>query len=146
MARSCEKALTFTARVHTGTFNSSDVSTVVELCRRSRKLFLCLCRLPCAFSPTRKVFNDANLDQAVNGAMAAKFRFAGQACIAPNRFMVQEGIHEEFVAKMAERMRDIRVGHGLDPRTTMGPLINLAAKDKVNRKYSTKRAGVPPCV
>lgn len=63
--------------------------------------------------------------------MTAKFRFGGQACIAPNRFMVQEGIFPEFVARMAERMRSIRVGDGLDSRTTMGPLINLAARDKV---------------
>ena len=79
----------------------------------------------------RKVFNDANLDLAVDGAIAAKFRFGGQVCIAPNRFMVQEGVFPEFVARMAERMRSLRVGDGLDPRTNMGPLINLAARDKV---------------
>lgn len=78
-----------------------------------------------------QVFDDANLDSAVDGAMAAKFRFGGQACIAPNRFMVQEGIHNAFVASMAERMRSLRVGDGLDSRTSMGPLINRAARDKV---------------
>lgn len=78
-----------------------------------------------------KVFDDANLDLAVDGAIAAKFRFGGQVCIAPNRFMVQEGIHPEFVSRMAERMRSLRVGDGLDSRTDMGPLINLAARDKV---------------
>lgn len=80
----------------------------------------------------QKVFDDANVDLAVDGAMAAKFLFGGQVCIAPNRFMVQEGIHDEFVAKFAERMRDIKVGNGIDPRTTMGPLINIAAKNKVS--------------
>ncbi|CAN0552564.1 unnamed protein product, partial [Ectocarpus sp. 12 AP-2014] len=77
------------------------------------------------------VFDDANLELAVNGAMTAKFRFGGQVCIAPNRFLVQEGIYEAFVAKMAERIRALRVGDGLDSRTNMGPLINLAARDKV---------------
>ncbi|CAM9416916.1 unnamed protein product [Ectocarpus sp. 4 AP-2014] len=77
------------------------------------------------------VFDDANLELAVNGAMTAKFRFGGQVCIAPNRFLVQEGIYEAFVAKMAERVRALRVGDGLDSRTNMGPLINLAARDKV---------------
>ncbi|CAM9407446.1 unnamed protein product [Scytosiphon promiscuus] len=77
------------------------------------------------------VFDDADLDRAVNGAMAAKFRFGGQVCIAPNRFMIQEGIYEAFVAKMAERIRGLRVGDGLELSTNMGPLINLAAREKV---------------
>eukprot|EP00752_Nemacystus_decipiens_P016504 g14753.t1 len=77
------------------------------------------------------VFDDANLDRAIEGAIAAKFRFGGQVCIAPNRFMVQEGIHDAFVAGMAERIRALRVGDGLDAGTNMGPLINLAARDKV---------------
>lgn len=86
-----------------------------------------LCRsIACA-----QVFDDANLDSAVDGAIAAKFRFGGQVCIAPNRFMVQEGIHDAFVARMAERIRALRVGDGLDSRTNMGPLINLPARDKV---------------
>jgi len=63
--------------------------------------------------------------------MTAKFRFGGQVCIAPNRFMVQEGVYEAFIAKMAERIGALRVGDGLDSRTNMGPLINLAARDKV---------------
>ena len=77
------------------------------------------------------MFDDANLDLAVEGAMGAKFRFGGQACIAPNRFMVQRGIHDEFVSRMSARIRGLRVGDGLDSRTNMGPLINLAAKDRV---------------
>lgn len=52
-------------------------------------------------------------------------------CIAPNRFLVQEGVHDEFVAKMAERIRGLRVGDGLDPKTNLGPLINPSARDKV---------------
>lgn len=78
-----------------------------------------------------QVFDDANLERAVDGAIAAKFRFGGQTCIAPNRFMVQEGIYDEFVARMAERIAALRVGDGLDSRTNMGPLINLGARNKV---------------
>lgn len=78
-----------------------------------------------------QVFDDANLDSAVDGAMGAKFRFGGQVCIAPNRFMVQEGIHDEFVSRLSERIRALRVGDGLDSRTNVGPLINLRARDKV---------------
>lgn len=63
--------------------------------------------------------------------MAAKFRFGGQVCIAPNRFLVHEQIHDEFVEKMAVRIRALRVGDGLDTRTDLGPLINLRAKEKV---------------
>lgn len=77
------------------------------------------------------MFDDANLDSAIDGAMMAKFRFGGQVCIAPNRFMVQEGIHDEFVSRLSERIRALRVGDGLDSRTNVGPLINLGARDKV---------------
>lgn len=73
---------------------------------------------------------------AIDGAMAAKFRFGGQACIAPNRFMVQSGVYDDFVAGMAERIRGLRVGDGLDSRVNIGPLINLAAKDKVSTSFS----------
>lgn len=85
-----------------------------------------------------QVFDDADLDAAVQGAVAAKFRFGGQTCIAPNRFMVQEGIHDEFVEKIARRVRALRVGDGLDSRTNLGPLINRSAKNKVTtvpRRY-----------
>lgn len=75
--------------------------------------------------------DDAKLDLAVAGAMSAKFRFGGQVCIAPNRFLVHDKVHDQFVAKMAARMRALHVGDGLDSRTDLGPLINLGARDKV---------------
>lgn len=98
-------------------------------CAACETLLCCLLHLPRA----QKVFDDADLDLAVDGAMTAKFRNAGQVCIAPNRFMVQEGIYDEFVAKMAKRIRSLQVGDGLDPRTNIGPLINLTAREKVSR-------------
>lgn len=64
--------------------------------------------------------------------MASKFRFGGQVCIAPNRFLVQERIHDEFVLRMADAIRALVVGDGLESRTNLGPLINSGAKAKVN--------------
>lgn len=82
------------------------------------------------------MFDDADLDRAINGAMTAKFRFGGQVCIAPNRFMIQEGIYDAFVAKIGERIRALRVGDGLELSTNMGPLINLAAREKVGENIA----------
>lgn len=100
---------------------------------------------PIPFSPLRactKVFDDANLDRAVDGAMSAKFRFGGQVCIAPNRFLVQEGIYDAFVARMAGRINALCVGDGLEPHTNMGPLINFAARDKVKPSNAVGRTGI----
>jgi succinate-semialdehyde dehydrogenase/glutarate-semialdehyde dehydrogenase len=79
------------------------------------------------------VFDDADLDAALDAAVAAKFRNAGQVCIAPSRFLVQEAAYERFVAGLAERAAALRVGPGEDPATQMGPLANergLAAMDR----------------
>ena len=78
------------------------------------------------------VFDDADLDAAVDGAMAAKFRNVGQACTAANRFLVQEGVVDEFVARVAERVRALRVGPGIDDGVDIGPLIDERALDKVD--------------
>lgn len=70
------------------------------------------------------VFDDADLDRAVDGALAAKLRNGGQSCIAANRFYVQDGIADAFVEGLAERMRDAAVGAGLGTGTALGPLID----------------------
>lgn len=70
------------------------------------------------------VFEDADLDAAVDGAMIAKFRNIGQACTAANRFIVHESVADEFGRRMAERVRDLRVGRGTDDGVTIGPLID----------------------
>jgi len=78
------------------------------------------------------VFDDADLDQAVQSMVAFKYRNAGQVCIAPTRFYVHESIHDRFVDSFAEAARAIRIGDGLDPETRMGPLANprrVAAMD-----------------
>ncbi|KAM0713408.1 hypothetical protein Q7P37_010370 [Cladosporium fusiforme] len=77
------------------------------------------------------VFDDANLDQAVDGAMVCKFRCTGQTCVCANRLLVHESVVEEFTAKLVARVKQLRLGPGLAPDTTQGPLVNRAAVDKV---------------
>lgn len=77
------------------------------------------------------VFDDADLDAAVAGAVACKFRNAGQTCICANRFLVHESVHEAFVARLAEAMDGLRVGRGTEPGVSVGPLIDDAAVAKV---------------
>jgi succinate-semialdehyde dehydrogenase / glutarate-semialdehyde dehydrogenase len=77
------------------------------------------------------VFEDADLDAAVSGAMTAKMRNMGEACTAANRFYVHESIHDEFVQRVARQMSALKVGHGLDDGVAVGPLVNAEARDKV---------------
>ncbi len=76
------------------------------------------------------IFDDADLDKAVDGAMLAKFRNIGQACTAANRFIVQRGIADEFARRVTERVEQLRVGRGTDEGVTIGPLINESAVEK----------------
>ncbi|WP_404941461.1 NAD-dependent succinate-semialdehyde dehydrogenase [Pseudomonas danubii] len=77
------------------------------------------------------VFDDADLDAAVKGAMASKFRNTGQTCVCVNRFFIQDGVYEAFTTKLAEAVAVLRVGSALDGDTEQGPLINAAALAKV---------------
>jgi succinate-semialdehyde dehydrogenase / glutarate-semialdehyde dehydrogenase len=77
------------------------------------------------------VFDDANLDQAVAGAMASKYRNAGQTCVCANRILVQAGIYDRFAAALVEAVNKLTVGAGIKPGTTIGPLINSEAIAKV---------------
>ena len=77
------------------------------------------------------VFNDADIDAAVEGAMAAKFRNAGQTCICANRLFAQAGIYEEFTEKLKIAIKKLKVGDGRKPTTEIGPLINDSALRKV---------------
>jgi succinate-semialdehyde dehydrogenase / glutarate-semialdehyde dehydrogenase len=79
------------------------------------------------------VFDDADLDLAVTGTMASKFRNAGQTCVCANRILVQSGVHDEFVAKLSEAVRELKVGDGHEPDVTQGPLITEQAVAKVQR-------------
>ncbi|KAK0141465.1 Succinate-semialdehyde dehydrogenase, mitochondrial [Merluccius polli] len=78
------------------------------------------------------VFDSADVDKAVAGAMGSKFRNAGQTCVCSNRFLVQSGIHDAFVEKLGRAMdSQLRMGHGSEPGVTQGPLINTRAAEKV---------------
>ena len=79
------------------------------------------------------VFEDADLDAAVDGAMLAKFRNVGQACTAANRFLVHERVAEEFVARVTEQVADYRVGRGTEEGVQIGPLINERAVRKAEQ-------------
>jgi succinate-semialdehyde dehydrogenase/glutarate-semialdehyde dehydrogenase len=77
------------------------------------------------------VFDDADLDAAVEGALVSKYRNTGQTCICANRFLVQDTVYEAFASKLAERVRDLAVGDGREPGVQQGPLISAAALAKV---------------
>lgn len=77
------------------------------------------------------VFDDADLDAAVEGAMAAKMRHSAETCTAANRFLVEEGVAERFAEKLAEAMGAVKVGNGLDAGVECGPLIDAGARDDV---------------
>ena len=77
------------------------------------------------------VFNDADLDAAVDGAMASKFRNNGQTCVCANRIYVQSGVYDAFAAKLSAAVAKLNVGDGLSDGTTTGPLVNMDAVNKV---------------
>ncbi|MNQ23046.1 Succinate-semialdehyde dehydrogenase [NADP(+)] GabD [compost metagenome] len=79
------------------------------------------------------VFDDADLDAAVDGLMASKFRNGGQTCVCPNRIYVQAGVHDEFVARLVRRVAALRVGPATEDGAQIGPMINARAVDKIDR-------------
>ena len=79
------------------------------------------------------VFDDADLDAAVEGALASKYRNMGQTCVCANRFLVQDAAHDAFEARLAARVRAMKVGNGADDGVAQGPLINARAVEKVER-------------
>jgi succinate-semialdehyde dehydrogenase/glutarate-semialdehyde dehydrogenase len=79
------------------------------------------------------VFDDADLDQAVEGALASKYRNMGQTCVCANRFLVQDAVYDAFEARLAERVKAMKVGNGAEPGVVQGPLITLEAVEKVER-------------
>ncbi|KAI6777755.1 aldehyde dehydrogenase [Emericellopsis cladophorae] len=82
------------------------------------------------------VFDDADLDLAVEGAMFCKFRCSGQTCVCANRFYVQKGVAKEFTRKLVEKVSALKLGPGLEVSTTQGPLVNKSAVDKVQEHVS----------
>ncbi len=87
------------------------------------------------------VFDDADLDAAVAGAMASKYRNTGQTCVCANRLLVQDGVYDAFAAKLKAAVEAMKIGNGMEPGVTQGPLINAAAVAKVEEHIAdaTKR-------
>jgi succinate-semialdehyde dehydrogenase/glutarate-semialdehyde dehydrogenase len=79
------------------------------------------------------VFDDADLDLAVEGALASKFRNGGQTCVCANRILVQAGVYDAFAAKLVARVDALKVGPGTEPGVAIGPMINRAAVEKIDR-------------
>lgn len=86
------------------------------------------------------VFDDADLDAAVAGAMISKYRNTGQTCVCTNRFFVQDGIYDAFAAKLVEATKKLKTGPGFDDGVSQGPLINQDALDKVERLVADAKA------
>jgi len=86
------------------------------------------------------VFDDADIDSAVEGAFASKYRNAGQTCVCSNRFYVQAGVYDQFVEKFAAKVRTAKVGNGFEDGVNQGPLIEEAALEKVQRHVDDAKA------
>jgi succinate-semialdehyde dehydrogenase/glutarate-semialdehyde dehydrogenase len=87
------------------------------------------------------VFDDADVDAAVEGAMISKFRNGGQTCVCTNRFYVQDGVYDEFVAKLAKRVSGLKLGRGIESGVEIGPLIDAPAVAKVEEHLQDAVAG-----
>ncbi len=86
------------------------------------------------------VFDDADIDAAVEGAMVSKYRNAGQTCVCANRLLVQDSVYEEFAGKLAEAVSGLKVGSGLDEGVNQGPLIDMSAVEKVEQHIADATA------
>jgi succinate-semialdehyde dehydrogenase/glutarate-semialdehyde dehydrogenase len=86
------------------------------------------------------VFDDADLDAAVQGAIASKYRNTGQTCVCANRILVQDGVYEAFTAKLLEAVAKLKVGNGMEQGVTQGPLINADAVRKVEEHIADAQA------
>ncbi len=86
------------------------------------------------------VFDDADIDAAIEGAMMSKFRNTGQTCVCANRFLVQDGVYEEFAAKLAEAAKGLKIGFGLEDGVNQGPLIDAAGLAKVEEHVADATA------
>lgn len=86
------------------------------------------------------VFEDADIDAAVKGAIANKFRNAGQVCVSVNRFYIHDAIYDRFVSQLAEEVKKLKVGNGVDEGVVVGPLIEAAAVEKVEEHVKDAQA------
>lgn len=87
------------------------------------------------------VFDDADVNAAIDGAMVSKFRNGGQTCVCANRFYVQDGVYDEFVEKLTAKVQGLKIGYGLSEETNVGPLIDMAAVAKVEEHIADAVSG-----
>jgi succinate-semialdehyde dehydrogenase/glutarate-semialdehyde dehydrogenase len=87
------------------------------------------------------VFDDADVDAAIEGAMVSKFRNGGQTCVCTNRFYVQDGVYDAFVAKLADRVKAMKVGYAMDADSDIGAMIDEKAVEKIEEHIADALAG-----
>ena len=92
------------------------------------------------------VFDDADIEQAVKAAIASKFRNAGQTCVCADRFIVHESVEEEFTKLLGEKVASMKIGSGINPETTIGPLISSSAAENVKEKVDEAILDGAECV
>jgi succinate-semialdehyde dehydrogenase / glutarate-semialdehyde dehydrogenase len=92
------------------------------------------------------VFDDADINKAVKGAIASKFRNAGQTCICGNRIYVQEGIYEEFLTKFVEETKKLQIGNGMEETTDVGPVIDSGAFEKIDEHVQNAISNGATCL
>jgi succinate-semialdehyde dehydrogenase/glutarate-semialdehyde dehydrogenase len=92
------------------------------------------------------VFNDADLDAAVEGAIASKYRNTGQTCVCTNRVLVQDEVYDAFSSKLVDKVKQLKVGNGMDAGVTQGPLIDEAAVAKVEEQLPTQNPRARACL
>jgi succinate-semialdehyde dehydrogenase/glutarate-semialdehyde dehydrogenase len=91
------------------------------------------------------VFDDADVDAAVEGAIASKYRNTGQTCVCANRLLVQDGVYDAFAAKLPARWRSLKVGDGSEPGVVQGPLIEWPGWPRSRRTSPTPLPRAPAC-
>jgi succinate-semialdehyde dehydrogenase/glutarate-semialdehyde dehydrogenase len=121
--------LTANPKVHKITFTGS-TEVGIQLLRESAETVK-KCSMELGGNAPFLVFDDADVDAAVEGAMISKFRNGGQTCVCTNRFYVQDGVHDEFVAKLTERVKAMRVGYAMDEDSDIGAMIDEKAVEKI---------------
>ncbi|HEX8057992.1 MAG TPA: NAD-dependent succinate-semialdehyde dehydrogenase, partial [Novosphingobium sp.] len=131
--------LTRNPTVHKITFTGS-TEIGIQLLRESAETVK-KCSMELGGNAPFLVFDDADVDAAIEGAMISKFRNNGQTCVCTNRFYVQDGVYDEFVTKLATRVKAMKVGYGMDEGTDAGPLIDEAAVEKVEEHLADALAG-----
>jgi succinate-semialdehyde dehydrogenase/glutarate-semialdehyde dehydrogenase len=137
--RAIGKQLTSHALVHKITFTGSTEVGRVLLAQAAGTIKKCSMEL--GGNAPFIIFDDADLDAAADGVVAAKFRNTGQACISANRVLVQAGVYDAFAAKLVERVVKLKVGNGLESGVQLGPLIDDAAVAKVEEHIADAVAG-----